>query len=135
MAPTPSEIGAIAEREVAYALERAGWSVYLPHLAPHSRVDLIALRGERLLRVQVKTSVVRRGAVAFRTCSNTANVRRGYDGEIDVFGVYCPELDRIYLVPIGDVPTRECSLRLTPARSGQVRGIRLAADYELRAPG
>ena len=132
---SPSEIGAVAEREVAYALERAGWSVYLPHLASHLRIDLIALDGDGLLRVQVKTSQLQRDAVVFRTCSNTANVRRDYGGEIDAFGVYSPELDRSYLVPIEATPSRSCSLRLGPTRNGQRKGVRFAADFEIRRPG
>lgn len=132
---TPSEIGAIAEREVAYALERAGWCVYLPHLAAHARIDLIAVRGDDLLRLQVKTSTVRDGALFFRTCSKTGNVPIDYRGQIDAFGVYSPDLDRVYVVPIGVTATRRCYLRLEPTKSGQVKGTRLAADFELRRPG
>ena len=132
---TPSEVGARAEREVAYALERAGWTVYTPLFAVHSRVHLIALRGAQLLRLQVKTSAVRGTALAFRTCSNTRNVPRDYRGEVDAFGVYSPELDRVYVVPIDGLASRICYLRLAPARSGQVRGTRLAAGFEVRPPG
>jgi hypothetical protein len=135
MDDSPSVIGAQSEREVAYALERAGWHVYLPHFAPHTRVDLIAARADAVVRVQVKTGRVARDAVVFRVCSNTANAPRDYRGEVDAFGIYAPELDRTFLVPIDATGTRTCSLRLEPARSGQVRGTRLAADFELRPPG
>jgi hypothetical protein len=131
----PSEIGARAEREVVYALERCGWHVFIPHLAPHTRIDVIAVRGSEVLRIQCKTSRLSRGALAFRTCSNTANVPRDYRGEIDAFGVYSPSLDRVFLVPISVTATTLCTLRLEPTASGQVKGIRLAADYELRPPG
>ena len=76
MVISPSEIGARAEREVAYRLERCGWHVYLPWFAPHARVDLIAVRAGELLRVQVKTARVAAAAVTFRVCSNTGNVPR-----------------------------------------------------------
>lgn len=135
MALSPSEIGSRAEREVACGLERAGWTVYLPVFATHARVDLIALRDRELLRVQVKTSRLVSGAVAFRVCSNTGNTPKDYRGDVDAFGVYSPELDRVFLVPIGDTPTRMCFLRLDPAGNGQVRGTRLAADFEVRRPG
>ena len=88
-----------------------------------------------LLRVQVKTSRVLRGALAFRVCSNTGNVPRDYRGEIDAFGVYSPDLDRCFLVPVDDTATRQCFLRLEPSANGQVKGTRLAADYELTPPG
>jgi hypothetical protein len=132
---TPSEIGARAEREVAYRLERCGYHVYLPTCAAHARVDLVAMRGPQVVRVQVKSARIINGAVAFRVCSNTANIPRDYRGEVDAFGVYSPDLDRAYLVPVEHTATRACSLRLAPARSGQLKGIRLAADYELRPPG
>lgn len=135
MGLTPSEVGARAEREVAYALERSGWHVYLPMFAAHARIDLVAAREGELLGVQVKTARRLGDAIVFRTCSNTANVPRDYRGEVDAFGVYSPELDRAFLVPAADMPIRSCSLRLAPARSGQVKGTRLAADYELRPPG
>jgi hypothetical protein len=135
VALTPSEVGARAEREVAYALDRCGWTVYVPLLAPHARVDLIAARGAELLRIQCKNAVLRNQAVAFRPFSNTGNVPKGYAGEIDVFGVYAPELERVFIVP-ADVPaTTCCYLRLEPAKSGQQKGTRLAADFELRRPG
>jgi hypothetical protein len=135
VALTPSEIGARAEREVSYALERCGWAVYLPMFASHARVDLVALRGDTLVRVQVKTSRVVRGAIAFRVCSNTGNVPEDYRGEVDAFGVYSPDLDRVFLVPIEVTATRMCFLRLAPAANNQVKGTRLAAEFELRPPG
>ena len=117
---------------MAYALERAGWCVYLPFFAPHARVDLIAVARESVLRVQCKTSRLLRGAVVFRTCSNTGNVPRTYEGEVDAFGVWSPQLERAYLVPAKGLPTRACYLRVDRAASGQEQGIRWAADYEVR---
>ena len=132
---TPSEIGARAEREVAVALERSGWHVYLPVFAAHARVDLVAVRSEQVLRVQVKTARRLGEAIVFRTCSNTANRPRDYRGEIDAFGVHSPDVDRCYLVPVEATGTRSCSLRLEPSANGQIKGTRLAADFELRRPG
>ncbi|MBW8825600.1 MAG: hypothetical protein JF603_04505 [Acidobacteria bacterium] len=129
VAPTPSEIGSTAEREVAYRLHRAGWDVFVPYFAPHSRVDLLAGRDAQLLRVQCKTSRLSNGAVSFSTCSNTGNEPRSYDGEIDAFGVYSPELDRVFLVPFDGTPTRRCYLRLEPARNGQSLGLRSADQF------
>lgn len=131
MDANPSEVGAVAEREVAYALSRAGYDVYVPFFRPHSRVDLVAHRDGRVLRVQVKAARVQRGIVRFHTCSNTRNEPRAYQGEIDVFGVYAPQVDRCYLVPIDEAPDRGCHMRLAPPRNNQVKGIRWAADYEI----
>ena len=68
----------------------------------------------------------------FRTCSDTGNVEQDYRGQVDLFGVWSPELERAFLVPIDDVATRRCHLRLGPTANGQARGIRWASDDELR---
>lgn len=119
---------------VASALMRSGMDVYVPCFAPHSRVDLVADRRPGLLRVQCKTSRVLRGAVWFRTCSNTANRPRDYRDEIDAFGVFCPDRHEVYLVPVEDASVRGCSLRLEPPRNNQRVGIRWAADYLVGSP-
>jgi len=125
----PSELGAQAELAVASALTRAGRQVYLPFFAAHTRVDLVFEDELGLHRVQCKTSRLRGDVVTFATCSNTKHVRKDYRGEVDLFGVYSPELDQVFMVPVGDVPLRLGHLRLRPARNGQSKGIRWAADY------
>ena len=125
----PSELGAQAELAVASALTRAGRQVYLPFFAAHARVDLIFEDELGFHRVQCKTSRLRGDVVTFATCSNTKHVRKDYRGEVDLFGVYSPELDQVFMVPVGDVPLRLGHLRLRPARNGQSKGIRWAADY------
>lgn len=132
--PTPSQIGAAAEREVAYALESAGWTVFLPVFAAHTRVDLVGIGDSGFAtRIQVKTTQLARGgtAIFFRTCSNTNNVSVAYDGEVDAFGLWCPSLRTAYLLPIEDAPTRGGHLRLTPPANNQRAGVRFAADYEI----
>ena len=131
---TPSEIGATAEREVAYALERAGWTVFLPMFAAHSRVDLVAVSASgQASRVQVKTARLTRDGtvVRFRTCSNTNNSPATYRSEIDAFGIWCPELQKAYLIPIEDTPSRGGHLRLAPTANHQSVGVRFAVDHEI----
>src|SRR5437870_1083507 len=131
MQSTPSELGAQAELAVAAALTRAGKQVYLPFFAAHARVDLIFEDELGFHRVQCKTSRVVGDVIAFATCSNSKQVRRDYRGEVDLFGVYSPELDRVFMVPVGDVPLRLGHLRLRPARNGQAKRIRWANEYAL----
>ena len=99
----------------------------------HGRIDLLYQSADgEMQRVQCKTSRLRDGCVVFRTCSNTGNVPLDYTGQIDVFGVYSPELDDVFLVPIEDVPTRLAFLRISPARNNQERHVRWAEQYRLR---
>jgi PD-(D/E)XK nuclease superfamily protein len=80
---------------------------------------------------------LRNGSVVLKTRSVRANrmgwYARGYRGEIDLFAVYCPELCRLYAVPV-EVAALGCGrLRVEPAANNQSRGIRWAADFELPA--
>ena len=122
---------------IMLALTEAGFSVYLP-FGENTRCDLIIDDGDRPRRVQCKTGRLRTGAVRFNTCSNYAHhpnpklLRRDYHGQVDDFAVYCPETERVYLVPIADLPVvTEGALRVRPARNGQRRRIRQAAEYEV----
>jgi hypothetical protein len=119
---------------VASALHRAGWEVFVPLFAAHSRIDLIACRDGVPSRIQVKSARRLGDTICFRTHSNTANRPAGYRGEIDAFGVYSPDLDTVYVVPIDEVADRGCTLRLEPTRNGQRAGIRMAEDYLLGRP-
>ena len=119
---------------VASALQRAGWDVFVPLFAPHARVDLVIGAGDRLLRVQCKTSRIEKGAVVFRTCSNTGNVPIDYREQVDAFGVFSPERNEVYLVPIAELGVRGCSLRIDPPRNGQTVGIRWASDFLVGPP-
>jgi hypothetical protein len=63
---------------------------------------------------------------------NPKVLRRAYDGEVDDFAVFCPELGAVYLIPIEDLkPKRQATLRVDPPRNGQRDGIRFAAQYEI----
>jgi hypothetical protein len=134
MAETPSDIGARAELVVAERLIRAGHQVFLPLFAPHPRVDLVVLRSGVLERVQCKTASRRGGALFFRSCSNTGNQPAAYRDDVDLFGVWSPHLDEVFLVPVADAPDRGCHLRITPPRNAQHQGIRWAHTYRLEVP-
>ena len=131
---TPTEIGARAEAAVASALVRVGKPVFLPAFGVNSRVDLIYADDGTLVRVQCKTSRLVGDVVIFRTCSNTRNLPREYVGEIDVFGVYSPSENLVYLVPAAGLPTRYCALRLAPPRNGQRKRVWWAGAYVLGPP-
>lgn len=131
----PSSVGAQTEWAVTSALLKAGFHVFAPCFSAHSRVDLVYLRVDgSVSRVQCKTAKADDGFVSFWTCSNTNNVRADYRDDVDEFGVYCAELDTVYLVPVQDVPRRAARLRTTPTKSNQMIGVRFAKPYELGSP-
>ena len=129
--------GARSEAALLHAPVAAGKTVLLPW-GGHHRYDFVLDEGGGVyIRVQCKTGVLKRGGTVlrFRACSADARRPNGvpYQGQVDAFGVYCPENGSAYLVPMAELNgiTSVVSLRLVPARSGQRAGIRLAALYRL----
>lgn len=111
-------------------------TVLLP-FGENQRYDLVVDTGSSFIRVQCKTGRLRNGVVAFATCSstyhhpnrNTAYSRKDYRGEADVFGVYCPDNEGFYLVPVGAVGRRRGYLRVDLTKNSQSRRIRWARDF------
>jgi PD-(D/E)XK endonuclease len=135
---TPTEKGNIAEAKLAAAAIELGIAVCLP-IGDGCRYDLLFDFGQELMRVQCKWSP-RKGdviVVRFLTSRLTPNgyVRTKYGAsEIDAIGVFCPDLDRCYLLPIAEFEGRGFAhLRLTRSRNNQEQGVRMAAQYELGA--
>jgi hypothetical protein len=116
---------------VLAALLRTGHQPLLPFGDGHP-YDIALDNGGKLVRVQCKTGRLIKGAVYFPTsiwCRG--NRYRSYRGDVDYFGVYCPETRQVYLVPAADVPDRGASLRVDPPGNGQAKGIRWAIDYAI----
>ena len=133
--PTPHSIGDKTEAIVLAQLLQVYDSVLIP-FGNGRRYDLVIEEAGKFTRVQCKTGRLRNGVVIFNTHSigYVAGGRRsrGYRGDADLFGVYCPDTKRVYLVPVDEVPVDRGFLRVTPARSGQQKNVRLAEQYELR---
>lgn len=128
--------GAVAEQAIVLAAMKAGIPVLRP-VGEHGRIDLALDINGDLLRVQVKWGRLSRSGdvviVLLRTsrCTTHGHVRGTYaPGEIDLFAVYCGELDRSFLLPAEQFVGRQhLSLRLTPARNGQRSCINLADNF------
>ena len=122
---------------VMVALREVGYLVLVP-FGENTRYDLVIDNGLSLKRVQCKSGRLRLGSIVFRTCSSYAHhanpkiLRRHYRGQVDFFGVYCPETQGVYLIPIEHLPNQaQAALRWLPPRNRQRRRIRWAADYEI----
>lgn len=116
------------------ALIERGDTVLLPFGVV--RYDLAFDRndGVGIKTVQCKTGKVHRGSVIWSTASTrpyTATGSKHYRGQVDYFGIWCPGVDPVFLVPPEVVPNRFASLRLEPTINGQKKGIRWASDYLL----
>ncbi len=125
--------GDLSESSVLRAFIKAGFVVSMP-FGDGAPYDLIVDTGNRLLKVQVKTGRLRGGCVLFaaqRINGHHGTKRYKYDeGEIDLFAVYCPDNEQIYLVPtLGDLA--EGRLRIDVTRNNQQQKVRWAKDFEL----
>ncbi|HEX9437743.1 MAG TPA: group I intron-associated PD-(D/E)XK endonuclease [Candidatus Limnocylindria bacterium] len=126
------------ELAVALALVRAGKRLLRP-LSSATRYDLLVDNEDGTFsRIQCKTGRLRGGTVEFRLYSISGHNTRqnGYRGQVDAFGVYCPDTAETYLVPLTALRACEAIARLrrTPARNGQRRRVRSAAEYVIGGP-
>jgi len=133
MISNPTSKGKTSEAVILAALVKLGKSVLVPW--GEERYDLALDEGGKLVRIQCKTGHIRDRCVCFKT--SVTEARRplgdgGYAGQIDAFAVYCPQIERVYLIPIEDVQTTiGARLRLEPAKNGQRWNVRWARDFEL----
>ena len=124
-------------------LVQAGKQVLTPY-GENVRYDMAIDEAGSLVRIQCKTGRFRNGVIRFNTCSyryhhpNNRGMKvyqHHYRGAADLFGIYCPETDGVYLVPVGDTGTRSGSLRVEPTRNHQVKKIRWAQEFEVGRAG
>lgn len=131
-----SIVGEASRWQIIAALTRRGKQLLLP-VGDHSRYDFVIDDEGTILRVQCKTGRLRNGVVWFPACSRCSRkgpngyARRSYRGEIELFGVYCPDNGKCYLVPVGKVASISGCLRIAPPRNGQKTRINWAEDYEI----
>jgi hypothetical protein len=132
-----SRIGEVSVAQVISALVNVGNYIYMP-FGDSKRSDFLTENEEgRFFRVQCKTGRLTRGTVSFTTCSIDSRsvkgrcIRKGYRGQIDYFGVYCPDNRKCYLVPIEHAPNYQCFLRVEPPSNNQLKNVRWAKDYEI----
>jgi len=92
----------------------------------------VQIAGPTFLRVQCKTAWPKGGCLVFN-CRSTDHGRgpQPYDGLADIFGVFFPPRQSVYLVPIYSVASFEGRLRLDPTLNNQRRRVRMAADFEV----
>ena len=130
------EKGNLTELQCITAFYKLGYQVSIPY-GENSRYDFIADVNGKLIRVQVKTSSIKKdtqGAISFATAStrinSTQNITHRYTkNEIDYFATYCVERDTICLFNIKEMPNSTIRLRYEPAKNGQTNGVRWEKDY------
>jgi hypothetical protein len=129
--PRPTS-GNTAEAVVLSALVRRGFHVLVPFGEGHPYDLAIHLGTTSILRVQCKTAWPSGGCLIFNSRSTDhGGGPQSYLGLADIFGIYFPVNQAVYLVPIDAVASFKGRLRLEPPLNNQKRRVRLAADFEI----
>jgi len=131
------ERGDLTEAVILSSLAKAGYTVLVPFGVARYDLAIDARDGNGVKTVQCKTGRLRNGCIIWATCSNhtLTHVRTSYRGQVDYFGVWCPDPDAgddVYLVPVDAVGEREGALRITqPKIRVQQAGLRWAKDFKI----
>lgn len=128
--------GDIAELRVICALITKGCNVFKSY-SVNCRYDLIFELDDKFYKVQVKSAKYHEDTGNIHVHTRSANIITGevrtYKGEVDYFGVYCPQLDKCYLIPEEDVSPsgKAIRLRVDPPKNNQTSKAHWAKDYEI----
>jgi len=137
--------GLVAHLAVAQRLIDLEFEVLEP-VGNHLRYDLayyiptLVDKKAQLVRIQCKSARLSsdKTCLLFNTYSLGGEGRRqwrGYQGEVEYFGVYSPYIRKVYMIHIDECPIGETNLRLESTRKqGKNQysvGVRWAKDYEI----
>ncbi len=135
---TAKQKGNLTELQCLTAFYEQGCHVSLPY-GENSRYDMIVDVDGFLIKVQVKTSSLKKGsenneAISFSCRSshvNSSGVKniKYTKEEIDYFATFWD--GQCYLIPVSECST-EKTLRFVPPKSGQIKGIVFASDYTIQ---
>ncbi len=124
-------VGNISTGRVLAALMSTGKKVLLPFGDGHP-YDLVFEHWDKSLKkVQCKTGKLKNGVIHFHNYSSLKTGDKTYVGLVDYFGVFCPQNNKCYLVPIEDCTKTVTMLRINKPKNGHVKRIRYAATYEI----
>jgi hypothetical protein len=125
--------GNAAEARLLSEFVARGFDVLVP-FGGGQPYDLAVDLGTMTLKIQCKTAWLTAGGSCLTfNCRSTdhGRGRRPYDGLADLFGVFLPPRDSVYLVPLDSVGGFAGRLRLEPTKNNQKRGVRFAEDFEI----
>jgi len=126
-------IGDISEAEIIVALLKLGKTVLKP-IGDNNRYDLVIEEDGNFFRVQCKTGKMVNGSIRVAVksiyLSSKGPVIKNYKGQVEFFAVYCPQIDKVYLVPEEEVGVNQISLRVEATKQNHPK-IRWAKQYEI----
>jgi len=129
----PKVRGEQSEAAVIFHLVDIGLTVLEP-FGDNERYDIVVEEDDEFYRIQVKTGRLENGRIQFETRSSGTLTRKvskeGYEGQIDVFAVYSPEMEQVYVVPFDAAPKTSMGLRIKEAEKSSPN-INWADEFKL----
>ena len=132
---TKKRKGNLTELQCLAAFMAQNCSVSIPY-GDNDKYDFIADIDGHLYKIQVKTSSIKdedENTICFscRTthlnCKGVTNIKYTKN-DIDYFATYWD--NQCYLIPVEECSTQK-TLRFTPPKNGQTKGITFATEYEI----
>jgi hypothetical protein len=125
-----NQIGSITEAVVLAALVKLRKHIVIPY-GNFGDYDLLIDEEGKFVKVQCKTGILKDGVVLFNAYTQNAGGDRSYGNSVDMYGVFCPQNGKVYLIPAPDCSQGKVSLRITPPKNNWKKRIRYAAQYEI----
>lgn len=126
-----SDTGTRTEAVILSALALQGYRVLVPFGGGHP-YDLAVETDGEFLRIECKTGHLVKGCIVFNSCTyGRDKTPTSYRDRADYFAVWCPRLDKVYLVPVEDAGEVEGRLRVESTLNGQSKRVHWAKEYEL----
>ena len=129
--------GDIAVSRIISRLLELEYSVSIP-FGDCQKYDLIFDDKGDLKRVQVKTGLYLNGVIKFKVCSISRrskgkDIYQRYPASIDYFGVFCPQLNKTYLIPFSTIShlKTDATIRVDIPKNNQKENVLYAKEFEL----
>jgi hypothetical protein len=148
-----SRQGMISQTAILNRLVQLGYEVLLPwssdlgyDLAYYVEKEerhfgFFVYKESQLVRIQCKTARLARDNAYLVFNTSTVSMggagmwkkkKSGYRGRADMFGVYCPDTGKVYMLSVWEASAAsEMRLRLLPSKNNQEQGVKWARDYEI----
>ena len=121
--------GLLGELEFTLHLIKNGWHIFRP-LDQNSRVDLIIEKDGKFKRIQVKYCTPYRGCLRVDLEHPGRNTEMYSSNDIDAVGVFDPENQKFYLIPLSDIlPKKEIWIRIKTTNNKQRKNINWGDEY------
>lgn len=121
--------GTIAEAKILARLLEIGRTVLRPYGT--ESYDLALDDNGKLIRIQCKLGRLENGSIVFNAYTSSRQVHMiSYRGKADLFGVWCPEYDQVFLIPVESVGETKVALRVEEPKKPN-SNIRWAKDYKI----